>query len=124
MMTATSNVNVSPQQKSEHVCRGITSAHDVEIAYPSLPFPYIHMRPRPTPHAHNTHRTNADETPVGKMAGRVGASLLTALGLPELSFHSVKDLEDAAVHLASSKGALSSLRKRRVQVRGYRFGRG
>lgn len=55
---------------------------------------------------------NLDETPVGQMSGRVGTSLLSALGLPELTFYSVKELEDAAVKLAQSPSGLASLRKR------------
>lgn len=47
------------------------------------------------------------------MSGRVGTSLLSSLGLSELSFHSVKELENAAVVLAQSPGKLSALRKRR-----------
>ncbi|CAN0033717.1 unnamed protein product, partial [Ectocarpus sp. 8 AP-2014] len=46
------------------------------------------------------------------MSGRVGTSLLSALGLDELSFHSVKDLENAAVALVQSPGRLATLRKR------------
>lgn len=46
------------------------------------------------------------------MSGRVGTSLLSALGLPELTFYSVKDLEDAAVKLVQSPSRLASLRKR------------
>eukprot|EP00903_Cladosiphon_okamuranus_P006818 g6643.t4 len=53
-----------------------------------------------------------DDTPVGQMRGRVGTSLVSALGLPELSFHGVKELEDAAVALLQSPGRLASLRKR------------
>ncbi|CAM9809280.1 unnamed protein product, partial [Ectocarpus fasciculatus] len=53
-----------------------------------------------------------DDTPAGQMSGRVGTSLLSALGLDEMSFHSVKDLENAAVALAKSPGRLASLRKR------------
>lgn len=51
------------------------------------------------------------------MSGRVGTSLLSALGLPELSFHSVKELEDAAVALAQSPGRLATLRKRQEDWR-------
>lgn len=54
----------------------------------------------------------SDDTPVGQMSGRVGTSLLSALGLPELSFHSVKELEDAAVALVQSPGRLETLRRR------------
>lgn len=54
----------------------------------------------------------ADDTPVGQMSGRVGTSLVSALGLPELSFHSVKELEDAAVALVQSPARLASLRAR------------
>lgn len=53
-----------------------------------------------------------DDTPVGQMSGRVGTSLLSALGLPELSFHTVKELEDAAVALVQSPGRLATLRRR------------
>ncbi|CAM9108296.1 unnamed protein product, partial [Scytosiphon promiscuus] len=53
-----------------------------------------------------------DDIPVGPMSSRVGASLLFALGLDELSFYSVKELEDAAVALVQSPGRLASLRKR------------
>eukprot|EP00903_Cladosiphon_okamuranus_P011215 g10582.t1 len=53
-----------------------------------------------------------DDTPVGQMPGRVGTSLVSALGLPELSFHSVKELEDMSVTLLQSPGRLESLRKR------------
>lgn len=59
---------------------------------------------------------HADDTPVGQMSGRVGTSLLTTLGLPELSFHGVKELEDAAVSLLKSPRILSILRKRQVSV--------
>ncbi|CAM9888575.1 unnamed protein product, partial [Ectocarpus sp. 4 AP-2014] len=52
-----------------------------------------------------------DDTPAGQMSGRVGTSLLSALGLDELSFHSVKDLENAAVALVQSPGRLATLRK-------------
>lgn len=48
------------------------------------------------------------------MSGRVGTSLVSALGLPELSFHSVKELEDAAVTLVQSPERLASLRKRQA----------
>ncbi|CAN0414635.1 unnamed protein product, partial [Hapterophycus canaliculatus] len=50
------------------------------------------------------------------MSSRVGTSLLSALGLDELSFHSVKELEDAAVTLVQSPGRLASLRKRRDEL--------
>lgn len=64
----------------------------------------------------------ADDTPAGQMSGRVGTSLLSALGLDELSFHSVKDLENAAVALAQSPGRLASLRKRLEQVVAHQGG--
>lgn len=57
-------------------------------------------------------RMFVDDTPVGQMSGRVGTSLVSALGLPELSFHSVKELEDAAVALVQSPARLASLRAR------------
>ncbi len=63
--------------------------------------------------------TFADDTPAGQMSGRVGTSLLASLGVPELSFHSVKELEDAAVLLAQSPGKLSALRKRRERQDGW-----
>ena len=50
------------------------------------------------------------------MSGRVGTSLLAALGLPELSFHSAKELEDAAVSLVQSPGRLATLRRRQEDV--------
>lgn len=70
--------------------------------------------PGPTSHLYDKLPMDhfVDETPVGQMSGRVGTSLLTALGLSELSIHSAKALEDAAVHLVSSKARLSSLRNR------------
>eukprot|EP00752_Nemacystus_decipiens_P009479 g8475.t1 len=53
-----------------------------------------------------------DDTPVGQMSGRVGTSLLSALGLPELSFHTAKEMEDAAVALVQSPEKLATLRRR------------
>lgn len=80
--------------------------------------------PRPRKHAFVISFPDAcfaDDTPVGQMSGRVGSSLLSALGLPELSFHSVKELEDVAVSLVQSPGRLASLRKRQEDKQVYPF---
>ncbi len=70
---------------------------------------------------YNAHTTASDALwvgcPVLTMAGetfasRVAASLLHALGLPELITRSLADYQDAALRLARNAGLLSSLRER------------
>ena len=70
---------------------------------------------------YNAHVTASDAlwaglpvlTCVGEtFASRVAGSLLTAIGLPELITHSLKDYEAVALHLARSPSKLAGLRKR------------
>ncbi|CAM9221466.1 unnamed protein product [Discosporangium mesarthrocarpum] len=58
----------------------------------------------------------ADDTPVGQMSGRVGTSLLSSVGLPELAVSGVKQFEDTASRLALSRNWLSALRKRLISA--------
>jgi predicted O-linked N-acetylglucosamine transferase (SPINDLY family) len=69
----------------------------------------------------NAHTTASDAlwaalpvvTQLGEaFAGRVGASLLTAIGLPELVTHTVEEYEDLALRLASDPILLKACRKR------------
>jgi protein O-GlcNAc transferase len=50
-------------------------------------------------------------------AGRVGASLLSTLGLPELIAHSPADYEAIALRLAQDAGALAAVREKLAQQR-------
>lgn len=68
---------------------------------------------------YNAHTTTSDAlwaglpvlTLVGQaFAGRVAASLLTAVGLPELITHTPQDYENRAIHLATHPGDLAALR--------------
>jgi predicted O-linked N-acetylglucosamine transferase (SPINDLY family) len=47
-------------------------------------------------------------------AARVSASLLTAIGLPELIVHSEEAYRDLAIHLATDRDALAQIRARLV----------
>ncbi|MBM3555331.1 MAG: hypothetical protein FJX47_07240 [Alphaproteobacteria bacterium] len=71
----------------------------------------------------NAHTTAADVQYVGlpvltvlgeAMAGRVGASLLRAVGLPELVATSLSEYETLALDLARNPGRLGALRRRLV----------
>ena len=68
---------------------------------------------------YNAHTTASDAlwaglpvlTLIGQaFAGRVAASLLTAVGLPELITHTPQDYENRAIHLATHPGDLAALR--------------
>jgi len=50
-------------------------------------------------------------------ASRVSASLLNAVGLPELITHSLKEYEELAVRLASSRSELQAIRDRLAKNR-------
>jgi predicted O-linked N-acetylglucosamine transferase (SPINDLY family) len=50
-------------------------------------------------------------------AGRVGASLLTAIGLPELIAHSAREYEDLALSLARDRSQLATLKTKLAQHR-------
>ncbi|HKW81161.1 MAG TPA: tetratricopeptide repeat protein [Casimicrobiaceae bacterium] len=54
----------------------------------------------------------------GTFAGRVGASLLTAAGLPELVTRSLDDYRSLGIELAASPAKLAALRARLVSQRG------
>ena len=69
---------------------------------------------------HNAHATASDALwaglPVltcagGTFAGRVAASLFTAIGLPELVAHSLAEYEAAALHLAQDPQRLAVIRR-------------
>jgi protein O-GlcNAc transferase len=75
---------------------------------------------------YNAHTTAADPLWVGlpvltcrgaTFAGRVGASLLTALGLPELITASQADYEELALKLAREPALLAGLKARLAQSR-------
>jgi predicted O-linked N-acetylglucosamine transferase (SPINDLY family) len=75
---------------------------------------------------HNAHTTASDSlwagVPVltclgGTFAGRVGASLLTAIGLPELVARSLPEYEALALRLAREPELLASLRERLARNR-------
>jgi predicted O-linked N-acetylglucosamine transferase (SPINDLY family) len=75
---------------------------------------------------YNAHTTASDALyaglPVltccgGSFAGRVGASLLHATGLPDLVTQSLADYEALALRLAGDPSALGSLRERLQQNR-------
>jgi protein O-GlcNAc transferase len=66
----------------------------------------------------------------GSFAGRVGASMLKAAGLPELVTHNLEDYEALALELATDSALLSSVRRKLADNRatcplfdGDRFGR-
>jgi predicted O-linked N-acetylglucosamine transferase (SPINDLY family) len=70
---------------------------------------------------YNAHTTASDALwtglPVltclgGTFAGRVGASLLNAVGLPELVTHSLEEYETVALKLARNKDALDGIKAR------------
>ncbi|MBC7955689.1 MAG: tetratricopeptide repeat protein [Cytophagales bacterium] len=72
---------------------------------------------------YNAHTTGSDALRVGvpmltclgtSFSGRVGASLLSAAGLPELITRSLPEYEAMAVHLAKTPEALASLRERLI----------
>jgi protein O-GlcNAc transferase len=72
----------------------------------------------------NAHTTGSDALWAGlplvtcagaTFAGRVGASLLTAIGLPELVTHSLDDYEALALRLATDPPLLVELRERLAQ---------
>ncbi len=72
----------------------------------------------------NAHTTGSDALWAGlplvtcagaTFAGRVGASLLTAIGLPELVTHSLDDYEALALRLAADRPRLAGLRERLAQ---------
>ena len=50
-------------------------------------------------------------------AGRVAASLLNAVGMPETAFDSLEDYEKAALHLARDKEALAGLKAKLLHNR-------
>jgi predicted O-linked N-acetylglucosamine transferase (SPINDLY family) len=50
-------------------------------------------------------------------AGRMSASLLQAIGLPELITHTAEEYEELAFRLATEKGLLDSLKQRLVRNR-------
>ena len=69
----------------------------------------------------NGHTTTSDAlwagVPVitlmgGHFASRVSASILTAIGLPELITHTLEQYEALAVHLAQHPGELETMRQR------------
>jgi protein O-GlcNAc transferase len=75
---------------------------------------------------YNAHTTASDAlwagVPVltcqgGTFAGRVAASLLQAVGLPELVTHSMADYEAAALRLATDASLLGAIRRRLEQNR-------
>jgi protein O-GlcNAc transferase len=70
---------------------------------------------------YNAHATASDALWVGlpvltcasgAMPGRVGASLLTAMGLPELITATLEDYQAAAIHLVTHPDRLRALRTR------------
>jgi predicted O-linked N-acetylglucosamine transferase (SPINDLY family) len=75
---------------------------------------------------YNAHTTASDALWAGlpvltcpgtAFAGRVAASLLRSIGLPELIAHSLADYEAAALHLAEDSARLDALRARLEQNR-------
>jgi predicted O-linked N-acetylglucosamine transferase (SPINDLY family) len=75
---------------------------------------------------YNAHTTASDALWVGlpvltcagrSYAGRVGASLLAAVGLPELVTHTPAEYEATAIALAADRPRLAALRERLVQAR-------
>jgi predicted O-linked N-acetylglucosamine transferase (SPINDLY family) len=75
---------------------------------------------------YNAHTTASDALWAGlplltcrgkSFAGRVAASLLQSVGLPELVCHSLADYEAAALMLATDPSALGALRQRLAQNR-------
>jgi predicted O-linked N-acetylglucosamine transferase (SPINDLY family) len=75
---------------------------------------------------YNAHTTGSDALWAGvpvvtrlgsAFAGRVGASLLHAVGLPELVTHSVENYEALALHLARDPAALAALKQKLVRQR-------
>ena len=76
---------------------------------------------------YNAHTTASDALWVGlpvltwagtTFAGRVAASLLTAVNLPELIAASPEEYEELAVHLAAEPRRLGELKSRLVEQRG------
>jgi predicted O-linked N-acetylglucosamine transferase (SPINDLY family) len=70
---------------------------------------------------YNAHTTCSDAlwagvpvltVPGGCFAGRVAASLLSALGVPELIARSLEDYEALALKLARDRGALTAIREK------------
>jgi protein O-GlcNAc transferase len=75
---------------------------------------------------YNAHTTASDAlwaglplvTAIGtSFPGRVAASLLAAIGLPELVTHSMAEYERLAIHLAENRGALTTIRRKLVANR-------
>jgi len=75
---------------------------------------------------YNGHTTSSDALWAGvpvitlqgtHFASRVSASLLNAVGLPELITHSLKEYEELAVRLASSRSELQAIRDRLAKNR-------
>src|SRR5262249_31835392 len=75
---------------------------------------------------YNAHATASDAlwaglpvlTQIGEtFAGRVAASLLTAIDLPELIASTQQAYEDLAIELATSRGKLASIRRKLVDNR-------
>ena len=75
---------------------------------------------------YNAHTTASDALWAGvpvltclgsTFAGRVGASLLQAIGLPELITHSTEEYESLAVRLAADPNALATFKSRLAQNR-------
>src|SRR5262249_2423241 len=75
---------------------------------------------------YNAHATASDAlwaglpvlTQIGEtFAGRVAASLLTAIDLPELIASTQQPYEDLAIQLATSRGKLASIRRKLVDNR-------
>ncbi len=76
---------------------------------------------------YNAHTTASDALWAGlplithkgtSFAGRVAASLLTAIGLPELITHSLADYEALALKLATDGAALAGIKERLARNRG------